>query len=245
MDRRERSADLETALRAAFEGFQAGLWTGLPAIVDSYDPTKNTVAAKCGVRMRVRSRDGNPPLPGAVLDKDTWWWVEVPLIVDCPVVFPSGGGFILTFPLTPGDPVYIAFANRCIDAHWQSGGVQNQADLRMHSLSDGFAFPGHRPLPNLPSGPISNSACQLRSDDGQMFIELTRDQVMNITTPGELVITAGKVTIKADVEFQSGEVDFNADETGAPVVITSNGKIIDDTHRHTSGTPGSPTSPVT
>lgn len=244
MDKRERLADFQTAMRAAFEGFQAGLWTGLPAIVEKYDPSNNTIEAKVGIKMRVRSRDGNPPVPGATLDKNNWWWCEVPMLVDCPVVFPSGGGFLLTFPLFPGDPVYIAFANRCIDAHWQSGGVQQQAEMRMHSLSDGFAFPGHRPLPNMPSGAISDSACQLRNDAGDMYIELTRDQLLSIVCPGEVKITCSKLTIDGDVEVKAAQVDFVASDDAPRVAVTMNGKIVDDTHTHTSSAPGVPTGPV-
>ena len=236
MDRLEKTDDFEAAIRMAFEGFQAGLWTALPAIVQKFNASKLTVEATVGIKMRVRSRDGKPPLRGAVKDKDPWWWAEVPLLVDVPVVFPSGGGFCLTFPLFPGDPVLVVFSCRSIDAHWQSGGVQPQAELRMHNLSDGFAIPGHRTLPKMPEGAISESSVQLRSDDGQTYIELTRDQLINVVTPGEMKISASKLTIEADLEVTASQVDFNGD--GGNVAITANGKIIDDTHTHTGVQPG-------
>ena len=182
MDRKERIEALDVALRAALDGFQSELWTALPAIVETFDASKMTITAKCALKMRVRSKDDQPPVPGAVLDKNNWWWAEVPKIVDVPVIFPSGGGFILTFPLFPGDPVLLVFSARCIDAHWQSGDVQIQSELRMHSLSDAFAFPGHRPLPSVPSS-ISEDSVQLRTDDGSIFLEITRDQKINIVAP--------------------------------------------------------------
>lgn len=228
MDRLERIEDFQNALLAALDGFQSGLWTAMPGIIESYDSTKNTCTVKCGLKARARSIDGTPPLPGAIPDKNDWWWVEMPIFVDVPVVFPSGGGFILTFPLFPGDPCLLVFGSRCIDAHWQSGGVQIQSELRMHSLSDGFAIPGHRPLPQVPAA-ISNSSVVLRSDDGLIYVELTRDQVINVQASGGVNIT-GPVTISGDTEI-TGMVQI----TGQ---VFMNGKEVDDLHTHSGVTPG-------
>ena len=64
-----------------------------------------------------------------------------------PVVFPGGGGFALTFPVAAGDECLVVFASRCIDAWWQSGGVGEPMEPRMHDLSDGFALIGVRSQP--------------------------------------------------------------------------------------------------
>ncbi|MFW8450019.1 Gp138 family membrane-puncturing spike protein, partial [Klebsiella pneumoniae] len=64
--------------------------------------------------------------------------VNLPLLVDVPVVFPRGGGCTLTFPVKPGDECLVIFADRCIDFWWQSGGIQEPVDERMHDLSDAF-----------------------------------------------------------------------------------------------------------
>ena len=112
MDRRERSCTEEEAIRAAFDGMAAGLWTAMPAIVQSFDPAKMTLVAQPAIKGRVRGKDG------------TISFVEMPLLVDVPVLFPSGGGFSLTFPIAQGDEALIVFADRCIDAWWQSGGIQ-------------------------------------------------------------------------------------------------------------------------
>lgn len=42
----------------------------------------------------------------------------------------------------------VFFADHCIDAWYQSGGVQNQLMPRMHDISDGFALVGFRSKPN-------------------------------------------------------------------------------------------------
>ncbi|MCL9653139.1 hypothetical protein L2088_00345 [Pseudomonas protegens] len=94
-----------------------------------------------------------------------------PLLLDCPVQFPAGGGCTLTFPVAKGDECLVVFSSRCIDAWWQSGGIQVQAELRMHDMSDGFALLGFRSLPRMIPG-ISTSAVQLRSDHSSAFIEV-------------------------------------------------------------------------
>lgn len=159
MDRRERTDDLTEALLAALSGFQAGLWTAMPAIIQSFDATKMTVTAKPAIQAQMRAPDGRVS------------WKPLPLLVDVPVQFVGGGGATFTFPIKAGDEATIIFTSRCLDAWWQSGGVQVQSELRMHDLSDGIAIVGLRSLPRaLPA--ISTTAAQLRSDDGQTLIEL-------------------------------------------------------------------------
>ena len=67
--------------------------------------------------------------------------VQLPMLVDVPIVYPSSSGFQITFPLSVGDEGLVVFADMCIDAWWQSGGVQNQFEERRHDLSDGFFIP--------------------------------------------------------------------------------------------------------
>jgi hypothetical protein len=105
----ERSADLGEALRAALGGHQTGVWTALPAIIQSFDATKLTCVAQPAIKAQVRAQDGSTS------------WVSLPLLVDVPVCFPRGGGCTLTFPVAAGDEALIVFSSRCIDAWWQSG----------------------------------------------------------------------------------------------------------------------------
>ncbi|MCT9017100.1 Gp138 family membrane-puncturing spike protein, partial [Cupriavidus gilardii] len=118
MDRRERIDDPEVALRAAFDGLRARIWTALPGIIHSFDADAMTCEVQPTIKIPVRKLDG------------TIESVALPLLVDCPVQFPSGGNCTLTFPVKPGDECLVVFASRCIDAWWQSGGVQEQAELR-------------------------------------------------------------------------------------------------------------------
>ena len=222
MDRNERIPSGKTngllvALRAALDDKQANIWTALPATVSSFNVAKVTVEAQPTIQAQIRQPNGT------LVD------TTLPLCVDCPVLFPGGGGFVFTFPLAKGDEGLLIFASRCIDNWWQSGGVGKQAELRMHDLSDGFFLPtGGMSQPNIP-GNISTDSAQMRTKDGTELIDLNPTthtltlQAANIKLLGNLQMGGAGDTITGQ---NGGAVDFGATQ------IKSNGKRIDSTHTH-------------
>lgn len=178
ISQRERANDPIEAIRTALDGFRANLWTAMPAIVTKVDRAKNTVNAQVAVRDFQYDKLG--PLPP----------IEIPELLDLPLVFPRGGGLVLTFPIAVGDECLVVFANRCIDGWWQLGGVQNPIEYRPNELSDGFALVGVFSAPNVPSGISSNSA-QLRTASGTTFVEVTAGGAVNIHSTGPTSVQAG------------------------------------------------------
>lgn len=161
MDRRQLLDDPEAALRVALDGRQAQIWTALPCIVESVDLTKMTISAQ-------------PAIQGVIEDETgVTQSVNLPLLVDVPLCFPSAGGFILTMPIKKGDEVLVVLASRCIDSWWQNGGIGRPMEARMHDLSDGFAIPGPRSQPKLPAGSISATDVELRNDAGTTYLSIT------------------------------------------------------------------------
>jgi len=209
MDRRERFESLQDALLSALTGWQADMWTALPAIVQTFNPATMTCEVQPTIQVSFKS-----PVDGTIS------WKTIPLLVDCPVVFPSGGGATLTFPIVAGDEVLVIFSSRCIDAWWTYGKIQQQPALRMHNLSDGFVIPGVKSKPNVISN-ISTTETQLRSNDGNTMVSL------NATT--------STLTLKATTVNINGNVAI----TGT---LTDNGKNVGSTHTHTGVQPGSGTS---
>ncbi len=215
MDQRERVGQYEDAMRAAIGGALSGVWTALPGIITSFDPARQTCSVQPAIQGQVRTPAG------------TTRSVDLPLLVDVPVCFPSGGGAVFTFPVTAGDEALVIFASRHIDAWWQSGGVQAPMSARQHSLSDGFAIVGPRSVPNVPAA-ISTSAAQLRSIDGTTSVSLNpAGGIVSVVAPGGLNIDAPLVRVTGDVVAGGG----------AGVSLT--------THRHTGvqvggGTSGTP-----
>lgn len=120
-------------------------------------------------------------------------WEDLPQLVDVPVVFPRAGGYVLTMPIKPGDECLVIFGDNCMDAWWQSGGVQNQIDCRRHDLSDGYCIPGPwsqpRTIPN-----YSTSSAQLRTESGSSYIELAGNDI-NIVAAGNIKIKGARIDI--------------------------------------------------
>lgn len=184
MDRRERMNDPIEAVRAALDGRQAEIWTALPGIVTAYDPDRMTVSVQPAITGQIMGENG------------TATRATLPLLVDVPVSFPQGGDFILTFPVTVDDECIVVFSSRCIDAWWQSGGVQAPAEHRMHDLSDGMAILGVRSQARKLTPPADASAVQLRSVDGEQRITITPEGEMSCRATVKLTLEAPQIVLK-------------------------------------------------
>lgn len=205
MDQRERIGNTQESLRAAIEGVLSGLQTAMPGVVQTVNIAKGTCTVQPAIQAYVRQQDG------------TQVWVQLPVLLDVPIVFPCAGNFALTFPIAAGDEVLVIFASRCIDAWWQQGGIQIQAELRMHDLSDGFAIPGPRSLPNVLTG-ISASTAQLRSKDGTAYVEIGAGGVINIVAPGGFNVNGN--TVVTGTVGASGEITAKGTHTVSAHVHT-------------------------
>jgi phage baseplate assembly protein V len=168
------------------DGLKSGLWTSMPGIVQSFSADAVTATVQIAIKGVVHTPD------------DKAQFVNMPLLVDVPVHFPRGGGCTLTFPVAKGDECLVVFAARCIDTWWQSGGVQAPAEHRIHDLSDGFAFVGFFSQATKITG-ISTTSAQLRSNDGQAYIEINpASHAVNVVTSGNISAQAsGTATLKA------------------------------------------------
>lgn len=105
------------------------LHVALPGEIVSYDSETRT--AKIQPVIRGWNSTKNPPI-----------------LIDVPVFFP--GNFV--FPVEKGDECLVVFADVCIDAWFENGGVSTQMMARKHDLSDGFAFVGFRSKKNVTEG---------------------------------------------------------------------------------------------
>ncbi|MEG9688642.1 Gp138 family membrane-puncturing spike protein [Klebsiella michiganensis] len=170
----------------------------IPGIIQSFDSDAVTAVVQ-------------PAIKGAEQDESgAEVSVNLPLLVDVPVVFPRGGGCTLTFPVKEGDECLVIFADRCIDFWWQSGGVQEPVDGRMHDLSDAFAIVGPQSQANKISG-ISTKAAQLRTDDGSAFIEVSAGGAVTVTSP--------QITINGPLQV-NGKITSTGDQVAAGISQT-------------------------
>lgn len=191
----------------------------MPGIVQSFDPARMVAEVQPTISGQRRMLSG------------LFEEFQMPLLLDCPVVFPGGGGVTLTFPINPGDEVLVVFASRCIDSWWQLGGIQGQAELRMHDLSDGFVLPQVRSQPRRFT--VSTAAAQLRTDDGAVLIELNPDtQGVRVVTPGAVEVDAGaSATVTAPAITLNGNVTINGN-LAVTGTMANDGTNVGRTHVH-------------
>lgn len=154
----------EEFYRRMLDNLSSNLRVAAPGLIQDFDPVAQTVSVQVAIREKI-------------IDADMMQqWVDIPLLLDVPIVIPRAGGFALTLPITAGDECLVVFSDMCIDAWFSSGGVQNQIEKRRHDLSDGFAIIGVWSQPRTLSGYAADSA-QLRSDDGSAYISLSAGAV--------------------------------------------------------------------
>ena len=118
---------LEQSQNAAIEGVHVAC----DARVLSYDAAKRTIDALPTVRRRLQD-----PTTGEVFYED------YPPLANVPVMWPTGGPFGLTLPLSAGDIVTLVFLDVSNAEFRASGQVSDPIDPERHGISYPRAFPG-------------------------------------------------------------------------------------------------------
>lgn len=208
--------DPERMTEQVFSTRQAMMWTALPAIIKSFDP----VALTCEVQPAIKAK-----YVDELYNVKT---VSLPLLVDCPVVFPHAGGCSMTFPIKAGDECLVVFSSRGIDLWWQQGGEQPPPEPRMHDLSDGFVILGVWSQPKR-LGSVSTARVELRSDDHQAVVsihpsthEVTVETTGKLTAKadGNTTLTSPLVTINGDIKL-NGKMTATGDVSGGGISLMS------------------------
>jgi hypothetical protein len=157
------------------DAFSEDLRVAMPAKVVSYDPVTQTISAQCLIREKVIDRQqGNVS------------WQDLPLLVDVPLVFPGSGGYILSFPVAPGDEVLLVFQDMPLDAWHDSGNTENWNVRRRHDLSDAIAIPGLSSIPKVAPNQISNGT-ELRTEAGTAYVRLSSENLVDSSLPSPVL----------------------------------------------------------
>lgn len=166
----------------------------IPGIIKEFDAETQTAKVQVAIREHVRQENME------------YQWTEIPELLDVPVVFPRGGGYVLTFPIKKDDECLVVFSDMCIDAWFSLGKVQNQIEKRRHDLSDAIAIPGLWSQPKKLKD-YSTKHVELRNENRSEYIRLKEGAIelvapairvngTNITTREEYdewIDTGGKV----------------------------------------------------
>lgn len=237
MDIKQLTPDTYEQQYSAFSSRQADIQTSFPGIITAYNVAQNTVTVQ-------------PIIQGVKYNSNgiTAENVSLPLLLDCPILYPSSGGVTITTPIAVNDECVVFFSSRCIDAFWELSGLSNgrvtprpQLELRMHDLSDGYIIPCRISQP-MQINNISTSQLEIRSNDGNAIISINpTTHVININSTGTINVTSsGNTTIHAPTLQINANVNVNG-TISASGDITGNGTSL-HSHTHTSTIPGTHTS---
>lgn len=200
------------------------LHVAMPGIVQSFDPIKQTATVQPAV-LEVMTQYKN----GVPVDNP----VQIAPLQNVPVIFPGGGGHVLTFPVNAGDECLLIFGDMSIDGWWQNGGIGNTTIFgHRHHTADAFAIIGPRSQQNLVSNYNPNST-ELRTSSGLVKIQIDDGQLTLITDSAALNIQSntGNINIQTNsgnvgVSTQSGTLQLTAPSTTVNGDLTVTGKLI-------------------
>ena len=163
MNRDTDYANMAQSIRFAIRQSLKDLYTCMPGIVESYDAETRLAVVKGALNIVTTKEEE----------------IEREAIHNVPVMFPSGGGFAMTFPLEQGDPVLLVYSQRGL-ANWKKTfGVAAPDVFGFLSEKDAIAIPGFGPT----QGELEH------------MIAIESDGV-HIRTTGKLAIEAQDVTFK-------------------------------------------------
>ena len=74
----------------------------IPAIVQKYNPSENTVECQPAIREKVILNDGSEK------------YVQIPILINVPIVFPGNSRYGIKFPIQQGDEVLVVFSDLSI-----------------------------------------------------------------------------------------------------------------------------------
>ncbi|MCP3921256.1 MAG: hypothetical protein GY714_01595 [Desulfobacterales bacterium] len=224
---------------------QAELFTAIPAtVVDvSLLESENTIS----VQPALNNPDGT----------------TLPILQDIPVIWPSGGGSIITFPVAVDDDVLIVFSMRSIvEFQLSEEGTVDPYDSRLHNISDGYCLVGvfrdnNHPSPNPTDLEIKYKGSEITIKENGDVEVTTENATLTLETTGDISLVNANASIEAlntgaiDITNASGNITMavsgDVDINGATIdaatgnVVTASGADLDalllayNTHVHNAG----------
>lgn len=177
IDSERKFVSWTSALNEHFRASIKNLNFALPGIIQTYDATRKRAVVLPAI---------DTLLPG---DES----MQKPPLANVPVLHPTGGGFVMQFPLERGNPVMLLVSQRGIVQFKRAYQRSLPTKTSFFSLSDAVAIPGFGAIS---ISPARANAATLQTEDGTTFIAVSNGSV-EIQTTGDLTINANRVSITA------------------------------------------------
>jgi hypothetical protein len=213
-----RARTTAETLRQVVDSFGLDLHVALPGTIRSYDAESQTAEIELGTQ-RV--------IPAADEDEDDDTAETLPILPSVPVIWPSGGGHFIHWPLSAGDTVLVVFCETDLNAWRESGGVADPGVATRHGLSGGVALPGLRTRGN-PIGAADGTYGRLGLDGGVVIefrsgeIRVGGAQALAQSAQVETHLAAIKVALDtiATAAGATHLYDFDLLNTGDPIATS-------------------------
>ena len=217
------TATLTRAIERIVDARLRDLHTAMPGLVVDFDADTQLASVQPAIRRQMLTNDG---------EKDILIPSSIPQLINVPIVFPQGGGYHLTIPVSPGDEVLLIFCERSIDQWHEFGTEQVPAIKRFHAYADAFAIPGINSKPKKVAD-YQPDRMELRDDLRLNYVSLHATGI-EIASIGTVEIGAiGGLTFTTAATF-NGQINATSgmQVTGS---MTNNGVNVGSTHTHPQG----------
>lgn len=167
---------LKAFMRSHLESLQSQIYTTLPAVVTDNSEYQATNTITVRPLIDYQHSDGGIS--------------ECPIIYNVPVVNPSAGGGLLSFPIQVGDTVLLQFSMRDI-SEWLEGSGEATVEptMRVHDQSDGIAVIG-----------LYTKNSHLQPDPKDVVLKF-KDNSITLKDDGNIeVVTKSKFSVTNDAE---------------------------------------------
>ena len=168
----------------------------LPAIVKSYSLSNNTVKIQ-------------PAIQTVIIDEG---FIDMPLLLNVPVLELGGKGLSVKIPLQEGDTGIVIFCDRDISLFKQEKKNTQPNTLRKHDLGDGIFIP-------MRFGNSGSSNIMIQSEDGNTQFEITSSGINvkgNIVVDGEITATDVKTDTNVSLKNHTHNKGYNNQPTDVP-----------------------------
>lgn len=150
--------------------------------------------------------------------------VEFPPIYDVPLIFPSAGGGLLSFPIAVGDTVLLIFSQKSLDEWMESRSFGNTgftpADKRRYALNDAIAVAGlYTKHTNLTP---NTKDVELKFKDLHLLLTASGDIQLNNGPAGSSAVLASS----GEVKLSNGNGSMTLASSGLITLSNAGGNII-------------------
>ena len=145
----------------------------IPGVIQQYDPKTNTASIQPAIREEIVNED------------NTVQYMNLPILVNVPIIFPSCSIGSIKMLLKQGDECLVLFSDLSIDNFWKYANVQNPIEVRRHDLSDGIAIPCVLSQPNTKQ--FNGTGMEITS--GNSKISITNDEITFKNSCGNVTLT--------------------------------------------------------